>query len=306
MTAPVSSRETGIRLDVRTPSDLCDFVDQMDGAAVGELVVRGPSREVRGIVFIEDRRVCWAAARGLARRLTELLLGRAPGISADAMEELFRRCKQEGTPLGELLVARGVVAPDDLRAALLEHTAESLGVLLSPGDAEVGWCVRPGPGYSARFTFHTAEVLARTARRSMSREEQVLAGEIDTALESAFGRGGWGAAFIRGSGAAPVPVAVFGELPATTRDVLRVGKWAASALDLASTFQDADALVSADAPGSDSVFVAWRLGLDSPGLDSPLPAIVAGRTCAQGPGRILNQRANGRLRTGVNHGGLRS
>jgi hypothetical protein len=294
LTAPVSSRETGIRVAVRSASDVFDFIDRIDRAAVGELVIRtvGESKEVRGVVFIEAGRVCWAAARGLARRLTELLIARSPGMDGRAMEELFRRCQQEGAPLGEFLVARGIVHPTELRKALLEHTAESLDVLCA-NDVEAGWCPRSGRGYSPRFTFSTTELLARNLRRALSPEERAMTSEVAELLPTTFAEDEWGAGFVRGVGALPSPVVVHGAVPATTRDVLCVGKWAASVLDLAATFQDDDALVTSmeklTGAHAGAVFVAWRLQ-----NGSSCQAFVAGQMNPQGPARILNRRARAR------------
>lgn len=298
MTAPVSSRETGIRVAVRTAADIFDFVDRIDRGAVGELVIRNtvPPKDIRGVVFIEGGRVCWAAARGLARRLTELLVARSPGIDTIAMEELVRRCQQEGAPIGEYLVTHGLVQPAELRRALFEHTAESLDALCT-SDAEAGWCLRTGRGYSPRFTFSTSELLARTLNRGLV-EARELTPEITSEIEAilpTFTRDEWGAAFVRGNGAMPSPIVAHGDLPATTRDVLRVGKWAASVLDLAATFQDTEALVSSigsigvgsSGGHAGSVFVTWRLG-----VGSPHQAFIAGRMNPHGPARILNRRAH--------------
>jgi hypothetical protein len=292
--APVSSRETGIRVAVRSAADIFDFVDQIDRRAVGELVFRdiGKSKEVRGVVFIEAGRVCWAAARGLARRLTELLIARSPGMDATAMEELFRRCQQERAPLGEFLVARGIVQPAELRSALFQHTAESLDALCV-NDVEAGWCLRSGRGYSPRFTFSTSELLAHTLARALSPTERAISADAESILPATFAPGEWGAGFVRGAGAMPSPIVVHGALPETTKDVLRVGKWAASVLDLSATFQEEDALVTSmewpleqRSPRAESVFVAWRLA-----IGSSHQAFIAGKMSPQGPARILNRRA---------------
>lgn len=276
MTGPVSSSETGSRVTIHTAADVCELVDQLGKEAVGELVVRGHgSGEVRGVVFIECGRICWAAARGLARRFTELLCARA-NVAKDEMEAIFRHCQDEHVPLGEFLVARGVVEAPALREALLDHTAESTESLCA-SDADAAFRPRPGPGYSPRFTFGTVEILARTAARTEG-------DALSPVLEENFGDGEWGAVYVRGVHARPTPIAVRGD--ALTRDVLRVGRWAASALDLASTFQDADAFVSVTAPRT--VLVAWREGTH----------LVAGRMKPQGPARILNRRARARRSSG--------
>lgn len=284
-----------MRLAIRSAADVCDFVDRIEDGSVGELVVRSaaPPSDVRGVVFVEGGRVCWAAARGLAPRLTELLTLRAAAMSGETMEDLFRRCRDEGVPLGEFLVARGIIQSNDLRSVLLEHTVESLAKLCKP-DSEGSFTLRSGKGYSPRFTFRTAEILARASRRSLSPSELDASVEMEARLPTAFVSGEWGAAYLRGGGATPSPIAVHGELPDKTSDVLRVGKWAASALDLASTFDGEDTFVTAmdEGGGVSSVFVAWPHGA------GPHRAFIAGRMSPRGPARLLNQRAQARRTNG--------
>jgi hypothetical protein len=269
--APVSSREAGVQVTVRNTMDVCTFVDGLDRLVAGELLVHAD--DASGVVFVERGRICWAAARGLARRLTELLLDRAPGIDAANLEDVFRDCHARSVPLGETLVERGIVSADDLRSALLVHTAESLTALCRR-ESRMAWHARSGPGYSPRFTFTTTELLAESlgtlANRQMLRE---IFG----------GTGEWGASFVRGGAALPELVAVQGALPETVASVLGVGKWAASTLDVASTFQDEDALVTS--LDGDTVLVAWR---------GPERSIIAGRMQPHGPARILNRRAQAR------------
>ena len=264
MTAPVSSRETGFELSVNRTTDVYAFVDGLDRHVAGELLVHGD--DVNGVVFVERGRICWAAARGLARRLTELLLDRAP---AAKLEELFRECQARGAPLGETLVDRGIVSAEDLRSALFVHTAESLTALCRR-PARMAWRARSGHGYSPRFTFTTTELLAESLG-------------TDTMLRETFITGEWGARFVRGRAALPELVAMHGVGPDTVASILLVGKWAASALDVASTFQDEDALVTS--LDGETALVAWR---------GPEQSIIAGRMLPHGPARILNRRAQAR------------
>jgi len=278
--ASVSARETGRRVAVRTTVDICSFVDRLAVDDVGELLVvadgttNAPS--VRGAVFVESGRVCWAAARGLAPRLTQLLM-EPSGLDAAGMEDIYRRCKLERAPIGEFLVARGIVRPDDLRAALLQHTTESLDVLCDERTV-ASWWPRPG-GYNARFTFKTSELLAHWFAHRHGSTRERLGQTLDTFSSSVPGE--WGALFVRvPSVAAPLPLIVRGALPEKSFSVLRVGKWAASALDVAATFQSEDVLVTAMESGG-TTLVAWRHE----------DGIVAGRMTANGPARLLHQRA---------------
>ncbi len=279
MTASVSARETGRRVDIRSTVDICSFVDRLAVDDVGELLVAHDEANipsVRGAVFVEGGRVCWAAARGLASRLTQLLM-QPSGLDAATMEELYRRCKIERAPLGEFLVARGIVRPEDLRAALLQHTTESLDVLCDARTV-ARWWPRPG-GYNARFTFKTSELLVRWFALRHGADGERLREALETFSDSTTGE--WGAVFVRvPSLAAPLPIVVRGALPEKSFAVLRVGKWAASALDVAATFQGADVLVTAAEPGG-TTLVAWRHE----------GRIVAGRMSPNGPARVLHRRA---------------
>ena len=272
--APVSSREAGVQVTVRSTSDVCTFVDGLDRRAAGELLVHAD--DASGVVFVERGRICWAAARGLARRLTELLLDRAPGIDAANLEELFRYCHARSAPLGETLVERGIVSAEDLRSALFVHTAESLTALCRR-ESRMAWHARKGPGYSPRFTFTTTELLAESLVGTAGSVSTQMLREIFTST------GEWGASFVRGGAALPELVAMHGALPETVASIRGLGKWAASALDVASTFQDDDALVTS--LDGDTVLVAWR---------GPEQSIIAGRMQPHGPARILNRRAQAR------------
>lgn len=266
--------------------DVCGFVDELGDEAVGELLFAS-SDAVQGSAFIERGRICWAAARGMAKRLTELL-ARPAGLDAPAMERLYVTCKEAHHPLGEYLVARGLLAPESLRSALLRHTIESLHRLCAAG-ARPGFRPRGAGGYSPRFTFTTTEVLVVMLAESHSK----CARRMHEELHEIFRDEEWGAAFLRsGQRSAPEPVAVHGEPPASATMLLRAGKWAASALDVASPVEHRERMVACTV-GRDTM-VAW----ESEGT------IFCGRTGVHGPARILHRRARARHVGGQGHGGL--
>lgn len=280
MSAPPSARGVGLR----NAYEGCSFVDELGSSAVGELVVSGTDGP-RGAVFVERGRVCWAAARGLSRRLTELL-GQRAALAPEAMETHFRFCRERRIPLGEHLVSEGILDARDLRAALLRHTVESLGHLCDEG-ARGTWCPREGSGYSPQFTFTTAEILASIGATS----HEDVAADLRPLLGMCFGEGEWAAAFVRSASSAyPEPVAVHGPVPQGATMLVRFGKWAASALDVVAAFTEPTALFAvarASSKGATSL-VAFRHG----------DAVVAGETGAHGPARILNRRAQQRRRGG--------
>lgn len=271
--APVS-RSNVRAVPIRTAFDVCAFVDELDPELAGELLIaHGGSTE--GAVFVQHGRICWAAARGLARRLTELLVVRAGG-DARTMEGYYKQCQSEGARWGEWLVDRGVLSPDDLRGALLDHTVESLEFLCRDADTSF-WCPRAAGGYSPRFTFPTAELLSRAGAAAHADVARSIASE----LEACFFDGDWGAAFVRSETRAfPELIALQGAYPTAASSLVRAGKWASSTLDLAAVLQHDDPILSLDASASRSLVAFRHRG-----------AVVVGETSVFGPARILNRRA---------------
>jgi hypothetical protein len=282
----------GTSYPVPTVAALCELVDAFDGAAVGQLTFTGehPPAAGNGAVFVEGGRICWAAASGMSRRLTQLLVF-SSGLDDHTMETHFRQCQERGAPLGEHLVGQGVVSAEDFRHALLVHTAESLNRLCVE-EARVTWAPRQGTGYSPRFTFTSGELLTR----ALGMRHPMRSRELAEELEECFREGEWAVAFTRSAAsAAPDPVALRGDPSGAffeARMLAKIGKWAASALDVAG-------IVHGDAP---LLVVGLPPSLKrSPGADSLVtfacPAgMVVGETGAHGPARILNRRAAARRR----------
>ncbi len=79
--------------------DVCSFVDDLSADATGEIVVGGRGASHDGAVFVEGGRICWAAARGLARRLSDLL-ATAARLDASEMEALYVTYTCNPSPLG--------------------------------------------------------------------------------------------------------------------------------------------------------------------------------------------------------------
>jgi hypothetical protein len=278
-------------LAVRSVVDVCAFVDDLPADAAGELLFDGTDDAPGGAVFVENGRVCWAAARGLAQRLSDLLAASAK-LDPRAMDALYVACKRTRAPLGEYLVSAGVVSAPDLRAALLKHTAESLHALCAEG-VSAAWIERRRGGYSSRFTFKTTELLSRT----FAEENGGLAAGACAELGDVFGdrgsrAGEWGAAFVRSPArASPDPIAVYGAFPEKIEALLRLGRWASSSLDVTAPLHHDHTFVATVL--DDGALVAWRSGA----------AILAGWTGVYGPARLLNRRARAR-RKDSDHGGL--
>lgn len=274
-----ASTNTERAIELRTIVDACTLVDTLGEHATGELVVE-VSAGSAGTVFVERGRVCWAAARGLSRRLSQLL-GERASVPPNAMETHFAWCKSRRVPLGEHLVTTGVLKPRDLREALLVHTVESL-LCLCGSDARASFRPRSGEGYNPRFTFATAELVTR----GFATAHVPRASQLQKAIDELFADEPWAAAFVRSPTVAfPEPVAMSGVNAIPVSMLLRYGKWGASALDVLSTFTDATALLSVMRPCA-TALVAFRHD----------DALVVGETGAHGPARILNRRAQARAR----------
>lgn len=110
-----------------------------------------------GGIFVEQGRVCWVAARGLERRLRDLLSAHSR-MSTDELARMYERCRAEGRLLGETLVDEGLIDPSALQRALRRHSAECLVELCSSRRA-TSWWSHGGRGYAPRFTFRAVDLL---------------------------------------------------------------------------------------------------------------------------------------------------
>jgi hypothetical protein len=110
-----------------------------------------------GGIFVERGRVCWVAARGLQRRLRDLLETHAH-LDPRTLASVAERCRAQGLPLGQTLVAEGLLPPNELESALRRHSAESL-VVLCRGPHRTSWASHAGRGYLPRFTFCARDLL---------------------------------------------------------------------------------------------------------------------------------------------------
>lgn len=284
---PPTSRRTRRGIPLRSAIDLCGYIDELDADLAGEIVLVDENDSINGAVFVEKGRVCWVAARGLSRRLSELLGARARLADAQ-MEDHYEACSRLRRPLGEYLVDRGVLSPESFHAALLQHTAESLNVLFHK-PAKGVWTPRTAGGYCPAFTFATGEVMTR----ALALDHPQAAETVTRHRAEYLAQGEWVAAFVRGGvRAAPDPIAVFGAAPKLSHTLISAGKWAVSSLDVIEGAQADDLLVWVHSCASS--LVTFRQG----------DVILAGETKDGGPARILNWLARRRREEGTSHGGL--
>lgn len=228
-------------------------VEGVPASEVGALVVgRGLHRE--GAILVEVGRVCWAAAERMPRRLSDLLLGRARGLGASDLQRTFQRCRDRGLPFGECLVNEGHMTAEDLRAALLDHTVDALGMLASLERVTQTWVSREARSYDPRFTFSTVELATVAATRGDL--GTLLVGR--TALSEVLPSGAAGVTLFRGRGVSrPVLVAHHRAEAVGIRGVAGLTTWATGSLDLATAFADPVSFVVAiDEVGG--TWVGWR------------------------------------------------
>jgi hypothetical protein len=209
-----------------------------------------------GVILIEKKRVCWAMASEMRQRLTDILCEQhEPPLERSMVEQVFRRCKQDGTPMGEALVAGGLVSEADLRAALLRHTCEAI-VRLAQGRATTPthFAQHEKGGYDPRFVFTTTELLA-----SLSGKRRVqLADEARRHLATLVVPDVSAFAFLSEPMARQaVIIAVAKGCELAVGATLELARWATRTFDIASQV-DKDARVVAATWSDRITLLTWR------------------------------------------------
>lgn len=200
-----------------------------------------------GGVFVEDGRVCWAAANGMAKRLTDLLSQKArPGADLTA---LYRECRAAKRPLGETLVETGVVSVDDLASSLRRHTAESLIEIVNTSSTGT-WTAHAG-GYAPQFTFTPLETYFDVVDIVLGPTHETAAAGLSV-LARPTRRG---AAFIS-FGDVVVPVASSGDV--ALRDLWALGAWSASLRAAAHELAVEPSFALGTTDTGDTTVVWWR------------------------------------------------
>lgn len=230
---------------------LLGFIDELPAGATGVLRFGG-----HGVVLLDSRKICWAVARNSGIRLTDILRNQStPPLAREVVEEIYRKCKGDGRPIGEALLASGVVSEAGLRAALFKQNGEAIVELARSNTAPDGFTVHASTGYDPKFSFSACEVLA--ALGSLGDPARAIAAQIE--LGSTLVHESSGAAFVRSeaaSGALVIAVDRSCDFPA--RDLLEVCNWALGLFDVARTF-DEWAYAARATWGKRTAIVTWRL-----------------------------------------------
>ena len=101
-----------------------DLLEHVEGLPPGSTGILGFDD---GVILVDGGRICWARAPDMREHLPDLPCELThPPLSRGLVEDTFRRCKEEGTPLGETLVKSGLVSESGLRTALSRHNAEAI------------------------------------------------------------------------------------------------------------------------------------------------------------------------------------
>lgn len=226
-------------------------VDDLPEDACGAFVVELDDVHV-GSVFVERNQVCWAAAAGLRRRLLDLLRESLIEMLTPAdIEEMYQRCSQEGRRIGEELVSHSLVQGDVMRAAIKQHTIESLIALPEQLGERITWVPHSAEGYHPRFTFAPVEISIGVNERLFATE----AAGAELAL-AVLDDGIPGAAFARDDDGDPVPVRIVGT-HATIADVIDLGTWAEAALGASPGFSP-EVLARAVQNATGTTHIAWQ------------------------------------------------
>lgn len=234
---------------------LIDTIDKLPPTATGAYVF-GPAGKPNGMILVERGRVCWAGASQMGHRLTDILRDRLlESVSPSALEDTVRRCRLESTPLGEALVANGLISSQGLREALRQHTSEAL-LHLGQAIESPTWLEHRRQRYDARFTFSPAELLASVGSTCMPELAEAARSEMEKTLR--HGGGGLAFAWI-GSADAPFPICELRTSQLTVVDTIRLAEWAARMREMEPVVHSVPRLVATVSPQGDSM-VTWTTG----------------------------------------------
>lgn len=154
------------------PDPLATVRELVAKHASGELICASDTVEVH--VYLQRGRIAWAtdAARPLAFTRHLLDTGR---VDVDVLRELLESCRRERRPLGETLIAWGVVTREDVRDALLCQIRLAFDLFHDSGPVQTLFLNRSlqFAGYDTALTFELEEVLAARAAVAPARPSSI-------------------------------------------------------------------------------------------------------------------------------------
>ncbi len=229
---------------------LLSFIDDLPAHATGALHFGE-----HGVILVQQRKICWAVARSMRIRLTDILRNQTtPPVPREHVEQIYRRCKENGTPIGEALVASGLASEAGLRAALFKHNGEAIVALARSGLGPDQFIAHSKTGYDPKYSFTCCEVLAMLG----SFDDPARAAAAQLELNGTLVTDSYGAAFSRGAAASgALLIAVGGGCDLPLIDLLGLCNWATGLFDVATTFDSEVFCARASWPGNAGL-VTWR------------------------------------------------
>jgi len=125
-----------------------------------ELLVRSPT--TTGIIHVCRGSIAWVVESSGRERLSSVLIRRTQ-VSFATLRQTYRQCRTEGSNFGEQLVERGIVDRATVRAALLEHNARQLRLVLG-AEPETIEVVHRRRDYASELVFSIAELVDEMRR----------------------------------------------------------------------------------------------------------------------------------------------
>lgn len=229
---------------------LLRYVDDLPPGATGALHFGE-----QGVILLQSRKICWAVARTMRVRLTDILRNQAtPPLPREQVEQAYRRCRENGTPIGEALVASGLATEAGLRAALFKHTGEAIVALAGSGLSPDEFIAHTKTGYDPKYSFSACEVLAMLGSfddpaRAAAAQQELAAALVPDSVGAAFSRGA------AASGAMVIAVSSGCDFP--TADLVGVCNWVSGLFDVATTF-DAEIFCARLSFRGHAGLVTWR------------------------------------------------
>lgn len=245
---------------------LLGYVDDLPLGAAGAL-----NFGEHGVVLVQSRKICWAVAHATRIRLTDILRNQtSPPVAREHVEQIYRRCKETGTPIGEALVGSGLASEAGLRAALFNHNGEAIVALARSGLAPSEFIAHPKTGYDPKYSFATCEVLAMLG----ALDDRARAAAAQLELSSLLVPESVGAAFARSAAASSaLLIAVAGGCDIPIADLMGLGNWSSGLFDVVTTVDPEIFCARANWAGRAGL-VAWR------GKDVGYVALCSSRAAA--------------------------
>lgn len=230
---------------------LLGYIDDLPAGATGAL-----NFGAHGVILLQNRKICWAMEHSMRLRLTDILRNQStPPVSRETVEQIYRKCKMTGTPIGEALVASGLATEAGLRAALFKHNGEALVALARAGASPDDWVTHTKPGYDPKYSFSPCEMLAMLG--AVDDPARATAAQLE--LSGMLVPESVGAAFTRSADASgALVIAVDRNCDFAVADLVGVCNWVAGLFDVAQTF-DHEVFAARANFGEQAGLVTWRL-----------------------------------------------